>query len=1068
MTVILPGSVEALGRTDHNGSKVGLGMRAAGVGASIGVATAALMALGDYGAHWLWLESASDRLQFLLRLLGTQLPAGALVGAVVGACLGLLAPALAAALLRQPRWGIRSEHAQHLAHTAVLGALCMPGAVTVAYLLFTGGKMSRLSMRPYLQPVTALLLVGLCLAAIYAGLRLLAWSQQASAPARGRAGLLSLGLGFGFTKLDQWILPNLYNYLHGVLTVLSFAVLALGLLLLLQRRLGPLLRAAGLPALLLSLLAGAVCLDTLEANQNVRVALLNPHASHSRSLLQWLSPALRPTTDGAQLASARAAARRAQAARQRRTIAAGMPVLENAHILLITIDALRADHLGMHGYGRATSPELDRLAQHAVVFDRAYAPAPHSSFSLSSLMTSEYLHETVDLGHPLPSSTLARVLGEAGYHTAGFYTDGIFHTQGDRLRDYRDDAYGFALHEHRNQAADLMTDRVLREIDRTVARGEPSSLTWVHYFDVHEPYEATTFGTADMDRYDSEILRVDGAVARLIREARERFSRDVIVAITADHGEEFRDHGGLYHGSTLYEEQVRVPLLLDIPGVPGRRIPAPVETIDLAPTLLSLVGVHPPNSMRGDDLRALSTGKLDSQGPAFSAVMHKRMVVHWPHKLIADLRFGLYELYDLQRDPRERRNLVDAQPHLFESLRGEIYAWLDSLSAPPSGASAPEPHRVALERGRLGDRRAVEPLSQIVIDPQRPTPVRRESARILGHLADRRSAQSLVNAMGTDNRLVGAEAAIALGRMYDKRARDALRKLVNTEDPDLRSRAAVSLGRLRDSAAVPGLIETLWVAPNKYEREEAVRWLGRLRDSRAIDPLIQLLPETRTRYLVVVALGQIGDERAFEPLRGVLSWEHHANIRDNVVRGLGLLDDPRALPVVVPLASREPLLKNTGESLVRLGAIDRGFIGGTDVGPQVPGLRGFADCHSGPLLHDWNYQHRTHCETRRSRASLRLALEAEVAQAQNGLLAVLSVRRTDQSQATNLHAEIGGRPVATLKIDGKWAEHRWKLPAHALEPGTLRVRLRAGEEHVRFAVDHLLLVPDHSQRLAGR
>src|SRR5690606_7471572 len=114
----------------------------------------------------------------------------------------------------------------------------------------------------------------------------------------------------------------------------------------------------------------------------------------------------------------------------------------------------------------------------------------------------------------------------------------------------------------------------------------------------HEPYRETRFGTTDMDRYDSEIRKVDDHLGRLVREARARLQRDVIVVISADHGEEFRDHGGLYHGSTLYEEQVRVPLIVSAPDLAPRRVRAPVELVDVAPTLLGMLDRPVPASMR--------------------------------------------------------------------------------------------------------------------------------------------------------------------------------------------------------------------------------------------------------------------------------------------------------------------------------------------------------------------------------------------------------------------------------------------------------------------------------------
>ena len=147
----------------------------------------------------------------------------------------------------------------------------------------------------------------------------------------------------------------------------------------------------------------------------------------------------------------------------------------------------------------------------------------------------------------------------------------------------------------------------MHEVERIKQRGEPPSLLWVHYFDVHEPYQETTFGSGELDRYDSEILHVDRELARLICELEARFEREVVIAITADHGEEFREHGGVYHGSTLYDEQVRVPLVAARARARARRASRrPSRSIDIAPTLLGAVGVPVPASMRGRDLRALA------------------------------------------------------------------------------------------------------------------------------------------------------------------------------------------------------------------------------------------------------------------------------------------------------------------------------------------------------------------------------------------------------------------------------------------------------------------------------
>lgn len=1031
-----------------------------GRGALIGGAAGLIVATGDFGASWLWLPLWGDRLALLLRLIATLVPLGALLGAALGTWAGLTSP-----LVR--RLG-RTEAAQRRLWPLPHVLLAAPAVGVVAWLLFTGGKMSQVPAREaWVVAVASAQLAGL-----YVALRLgraVAERSLRATPARAWVlGLCLLALYFVISKADQIVLPNLYQYLHATLAFLGWAVAALAVLVVgaHSERARTLTGAGPLRAALAVMVLVAIFtlhLLTLDQNQNVRVALFDPRAATSRSVMYGLEPLF---ADGSQGTATREAVERARLERERRQellAAGGLPTWSDAHVLLVTIDALRADHLGTYGYARDTSPHIDALAEEAIVFERAYTQAPHSSYSLSSLMTSEYLHETVDIGSPLPEATLPRVLGDA-YHTAAFFTLGIFHTEGERFESYRDEAFGFDRHDHSDVLAHTKTEQTLEEIDRIVEMGEPPSLLWVHYFDVHEPYRETHFGTSDMDRYDSEIRKVDAQLGRLVREARARLQRDVIFVLSADHGEEFRDHGGLYHGSTLYDEQVRVPLLISAPDLAARRVSAPVELVDVAPTLLGMLDRPVPASMRGDDLRPLALGRVESMGPAFAGVTYKRMVVRWPHKLIADLRFNLFQLYDLSRDPGERTNLANTEPALLEELRGEVYAWIDSLSRPPTADAPSDPRLLAIDRGRLRDRRSVEPLGALVEDETAPLEMRREAARILGQLSDARASANLARALRSEEPLVVAEAAIALGRMYDERSRTRLRELVHSEDPEIRARAAVSLGRLRDREAVPALIEALWVAPTRYEREEAVRWLGRLRDERAVEPLLALIPEFRIRDLSVIALGTIGDRRAYDPLVEMLDWEHHTSIRDNVVRGLGQLGDPRAVPRLVAVAANESELENTSESLVRLGAVEAGVIGGADVGPGLRGARGFGRCQAGPEVHDWNYRNRTWCETARPEVRLRLSVpEGMGSAAGGGAVALLRVRRVDGGTALPVDVHLGDQALGPVSVDGQWEEHRWSIPPQSLGSRQLTARLALGNSEGRLRVDHFLLVPRPAQ-----
>jgi arylsulfatase A-like enzyme len=1014
------------------------------------------VAFADYGATWLWLPVAGDRVWLLLRLLASLAP----VGGLLGASCTLLGAALWRPLAT--RWPTSAPRLWALPLTMAF----VPALTWLARMLCAGGKMARLAQRTPLQLGLSVLLPCVLYAALVLAASLHRQLARAPQRARLRSAIALLVSSALLGKLNQVLLPNLYDYLHALLAVVVWATAALGLALLLFAT-SPLGRAGALlsrtPVAVFSLLSlvalGVANALTLDDNLNVRVALFDPRSPTSRALLATADPWLRqlerrPTTQrGTQLARASRAT-------------SGLPVAPGAHVLLVTIDALRADHLGAYGYARPVSPALDALSRESVLFERAYAQAPHSSYSLSSLHTSAYVHEIVELGQPLPSATLATTLRDFGYHTAAFFTDGIFHTEGQKLKPLRDDAFGFALFDHTNRESEQQTDRVLQEVERIKQRGEPPSLLWVHYFDVHEPYQETTFGSGEMDRYDSEILHVDRELARLVRVLEERFEREVVIAITADHGEEFRDHGGVYHGSTLYDEQVRVPLLLRVPSLPAGRFAAPVESIDVVPTLLGAVGAPVPASMRGRDLRALATGKA-AAGPVFSAVLTKRMALSWPHKLIADLRFGLFELYDLAADPSERRNLAGQKPEQLGTLRDLVYAWLDSIDgrAQP-GASDEEGERAwqrALQLGRLGDRRAVAPTSALLLELRAPIALRIEAGQNLAKLADPSSVPALLAGLRTTPPEVAAEAAIALGRLYDDRARPALLQLMHVEDPYLRARAAVSLGRLRDTAAVPALIDALWVAPTQYEREEAVRWLGRLRDPRAIEPLLSLLPEFGLRYLLAVALGQIGgqsgDTRAYDALVNMLEWESRTNIRDEVVRGLGLLGDPRAIPVLLRVLVQEPALKNTAESLVRLGALRTGQLGGVDVGKRTKGMTGLAQCREGPLFHDWDYLERTECTSTGPRVQLSLPLPVARRSGSHPDLLIVRARRRDAADALTCDVQVGRASLGTLRLEGEYREQRFGLEPGLLAGRAITLVVSCSEQAARFALDHALLAP---------
>lgn len=1027
-------------------------------GAGGGAVAAALEAGGT-----LWLVSGTDRQLLLLQIVAVLVSLGGLLGAVAAVGWEVLGR-LAVRLRRLPAaW----------AEPVLVAALASPSCATIAYALFSGGHMRSLAVRPVLIPATAILLTtGVAIAVRWAA------GLLARAPTMSRWRLRAVVLGLtalsaGSYVADLMLFRRLYGYLHVALGVVTFGLAAVAAACLLRLRARPPGRRVTAAVLVLCCGLAVLSLATFDRSQNVRAVAFDRTATLRTALLalQTLSGG-EDRTPRLSRAERRALYEREARARAAADRYGGLP---GANIVLLTSDALRADQLGAYGSRLGLSPNLDRLADSGVRFEHPYCAAPHSSFSLTSLHTGEYLQEAVELGRAETRATIADALNEAGYVTAAFYTRGIFHTEGERLRAYDESRFGFSIADHGNRVAEALTDRGIEEIDRLVSRGEPKFFLWLHYFDTHEPYRSTELGDHPIDRYRGEVKHVDREIARFLRHAKRVLGRDTIFVLTADHGEEFKEHGGHYHGSTLYEEQVRVPLIFAAPGLTRRVVHSPVGLVDVAPTLLRLVGVEPPASMRGADLRPLlyaGDGATPAL-PAFAAVTHKKMVVRWPWKLVADLQYGTYELYDLEADPGERTNLYDRNRDVADGLRTEIYGWLDALGRPPAAQLAGQPggpgrtkagaepsaSERAIALGRLQDKRAVRPLEELVANRRERVELRREAARLVGDLAEGSSIEPLTRVLVDRDEALRVQAAAALARLGSASGERVLEEAIYSEDLDLRVTAALALGLLDNREAVPGLIEGL-SAPDLEIRQDAIRLLGQLGDARALEALLEILPEYRTRYLVVIALGMIGDPRAYDTLVDLLGYEDHTDIRAYAVQALGSLGEPGAVPLLVRAFHAEPEIKYTAESLVRLGAVAKGAIGGADVAGGAPALvSGWGPCAQVTRERVRDFLNATSCATAPGRDAV-LRVRGAPAAGHGGVVTWRSHLAAPGRTAT-LVVRLGASSLAPVPLGEAWEEHRVALPR--LPDGevdvTFTVRPDDGGPPLAAEIDHLLLVP---------
>ncbi len=381
------------------------------------------------------------------------------------------------------------------------------------------------------------------------------------------------------------------------------------------------------------------------------------------------------------------------------------PAAPPASVVLITIDTLRADHLGCYGYFRHTSPFIDQLAADGLLFERAITPMSTTLPAHTSLMTSAYparhgvlsnlnfYHQPVvtDKGF----QTAAQMFREAGYLTAGFVSSpGLGEESGITA--------GFQVFDESGiRDAFTTTSRVIDWLDSVPAR--PFFL-WVHYFDPHHPYDpppdyrdyrsderqlqfVTKAGIPPKHRtlamrysnlYDGEIRYTDDHVGWLLSRLRELdLYRTSMIVLTSDHGEGLMEHGVREHG-VIYNEQLFVPLIFKFPegrGPVGERSMELASLIDVLPTMVeSLALPIPTEQFDGVSLlskrREFALSERDHTRRRFGSEVNLAVISeHWKYFLYTE---GADQLYDLERDFEELENVIDEHPEVAERLRKEI------------------------------------------------------------------------------------------------------------------------------------------------------------------------------------------------------------------------------------------------------------------------------------------------------------------------------------------------------------------------------------------------------------
>lgn len=434
---------------------------------------------------------------------------------------------------------------------------------------------------------------------------------------------------------------------------------------------------------------------------------------------------------------------------------------QKPNLILITVDTLRADHLGFAGYPRDTSPNLDALARAGTWFPSYFSMSATTGAAHASLFTSLPPKDTgvTANSQPFPpdKASIMSALRAAGYARAGFVSSVVVGRK-SKLQDHFDhfDDELTTVEQNRQSRYERPADQTVAAALKWIATDAPKDrpfFVWIHLIDPHGPYEAPQdpdryVGDAYYDRitaeiplsetdwepgtipryqalggrtdaryyvarYDAEIRYMDAALGTLFAALEQKgLASDTLIAVTADHGETLAEPGHKHffsHGVITYDETVRIPLVIREPrgerrlGTVDRT--RPLSSLDLAPTLLELLGVPIPDGFRG---RNLLRAPLDPEAPIVSLggygtknleqqIGTQFSVRRGPLRYILNSKDGAQELYDSASDPGETRNLIAAPPADVAALREQVETTLGASRLATAGQQLSDEQKAALK-----------------------------------------------------------------------------------------------------------------------------------------------------------------------------------------------------------------------------------------------------------------------------------------------------------------------------------------------------------------------------------
>lgn len=401
------------------------------------------------------------------------------------------------------------------------------------------------------------------------------------------------------------------------------------------------------------------------------------------------------------------------------------------NVIFILVDTLRADHLSTYGYERPTSPSLDAFAEEAVKFEDARGQASCTFPSVNSILTSRWPAAFLGqpnqaLGIPEGIPSLAEILRAHGYRTVAVSASAVVRNTPSRFNPTA--GYGRGFDVFQEDCVWKSAACVNRQAAPFLKQGDQPLFLYLHYIDPHGPYhppedwrprfatgrtEKTWVRSGDpnpigdwlykgkenpgvtpadlgylQDLYDEEIAYFDSRFARLLKSLRSSgLMEDSIVVFASDHGEEFLEHGHVKHCRTLFDSSIRVPLLLKIPGVDPQTISAPVQNLDLVPTLLDYLGIGTAGyTFEGRSLRPVLEDSKEASGELQYGLQGAfRSASDGRYKLIQDLAAGTFALYDLEADPGEKADVLRRERRAYARLRDALTGWITKAEGHGTG-----------------------------------------------------------------------------------------------------------------------------------------------------------------------------------------------------------------------------------------------------------------------------------------------------------------------------------------------------------------------------------------------